>query len=279
MDQRTLAPNLFRSRLIPGAAVFYTLAALLGIPGIFLLFDRSYGDLWVQDMMLGGITSGLTAWRLIHFAVVVFSFLCPLIMAAGLWLTIGKRTVPGMRLMSAMSQVLLFTVNVTGLMALIYMIFRVIRYIAICIPVNEGIYLIYATMLPEAVMILQAWFLWKKLREFFDSFYGTAASITYTLTSGKLDSQPIPSFTATGFLILSIFGFLLIADELFTLTIVQSYVQDHYKILIASHPGQYFAAATLLCGAVANILMSLFLRRYNRSHERAVYYFRKNKMA
>lgn len=277
MDQRTLAPNLFRSRLIPGAAVFYTLAALFGIPGIILLFNESYGDLWLREMILGGITSGLAAWRLIHSAVVIFSFLCPFIMAIGLWLTIGKRTVPGMQLLSIMAQWLLYAVNATGLMALVYMIFRVVRYIALCIPLNEGIYLIYATMLPEAVMILQAWFLWKKFREFLDSFYGSAASITYTLTSGKLDSQPIPGFTATGFLVLAIFGFLLIIDELFTLTIVESYVQDYYKILVASHPGQYFSAATLLCGSIANILMSLYLRYYNRTHERAVYYFRKNK--
>lgn len=277
MDQRTLAPDLFRSRLIPGATILYTLAALFGIPGIILLFSESYAALWLQEMILGGITSGLAAWQLIHTAVVVFSFLCPAIMATGLWLTICKRTVPGMRLLSTMAQWLLYGVNATGILALIYLIYRIVRYTAYCIPLNEGIYLLYATMLPESVMILQAWFLWKKLREFLDSFYGSAASITYTLTSGKLDSQPIPGFTATGFLVLAVFGFLLIIDELFTLTIVQSYVQDYYKILIASHPGQYFAAACLLCGAMANILMSLYLRRYNRIHERAVYYFRKNK--
>lgn len=279
MDQRTLAPDLFRSRLIPGAAIFYTLAALFGTPGIVLLFSKSYNELWLREMMLGGITSGLAAWRLIHSAVVVFSFLCPVITSTGLWLTIRKRTIPGMQLLSTMAQWLLYGVNATGLMALIYMIYRVVRYTAYCIPLNEGIYLLYATMFPESVMILQAWFLWKKLREFLDSFYGSAASITYTLTSGKLDSQPIPGFTATGFVVLAIFGILLTVDELFTLTIVQSYVQDYYKILVASHPGQYFAAATLLCGAIANILMSLYLRYYNRTHERAVYYFRKSKKA
>lgn len=277
MDQHTLAPDLFRSRLVPGAAIFYTLAAISGLPGIILLFHKPYGDLWLNEMILGGITSGLAAWRLIHSAVVIFSFLCPLIMAVGLWLTLQKKTISGMRLLSAMAQWLFYGVNATGILALIYLIFRVVRYTAYCIPLNEGIYLLYATMLPEAVMVLQAWFLWKKLREFLDSFSDTAASITYTLSSGKLDSQPIPGFTATGFLVLAIFGVLCAIDELFTLTIVQSYVQDYYKILVASHPGQHLAAVSLISGAAANILMSLYLRYYNRTYERAVYYFRKNK--
>ena len=276
MEQRTLAPDLFRSWLIPCFTVLYTAAALCGISGILLLFDPAYTRLWYQDMYLSGITSGLAAWRLIRCAVMVFSFLCPFLMAVGLWMTLRKKVIPGMGLLSAMSKWLFYGVNITSAMALVYLIYRVIRYIIYCIPINEGIYLLDVTMLPEAVMVFQAWFLWKKLREFLDDFNGTAASITYTLTSGKLDSQPIPGFTSHGFMILAGFGLFLTVDELFTLTIVQSYVQDYYKILVASHPGQYLAAASLLTGALANVLVSIYLRRYNRLHERALYYARKH---
>ena len=43
----------------------------------------------------------------------------------------------------------------------------------------------------------------------------------------------------------------------------------------ATHLSKYAAAACLFFGAAANILLVLFLRRYNRLHERALYYQRK----
>ena len=58
---------------------------------------------------------------------------------------------------------------------------------------------------------------------------------------------------------------------------VYSYPNAYYKLLTATHWSQYLAFATLLSGAVANILIALYLRRYNRLHERALYYARKQK--
>jgi len=275
LDQRTLAPELFRSRLIPGAACFYTLAALCGIPGLVLLLSPSATAFWQEEILLSGITSGLAAWRLIDIAVTIFSCICPAIMAAGLWLAVGKKTLPGMKLISALPQWLFHGTTITGAMALAYLIFRSIRYIAYCATKNEGLYLLYTAIIPEALMVTQAWFLWKKLRDFLESFSDSAASITYTLVSGKLDSCPIPGFTATGFWILAIFGIVLAADRIFTMTIVYSYPNAYYKLLTATHWSQYFAFATLLSGAVANILTALYLRRYNRLHERALYYAKK----
>ena len=124
-------------------------------------------------------------------------------------------------------------------------------------------------------MVAQAWFLWKTLRKFLEAFMDTAASMTYTLYSGKLDTFPTPGFTATGFLILSVFGIVLAFDRIFTVTIVYDYLAAYYKILSAAHWSQYFSGITLLCGAAANILISIYLHRYNRLHERALYYARR----
>lgn len=275
MDQRTLAPELFRSPLVPAAAYFYTLAAMCGIPGIIFLFSPNSSALWMDEMALSGITSGLSAWRLIDIAVTFFSCICPVIMAVGLWLTMCKKSLPGMKLISALPHWLFQGTTVTGAMALAYLIFRTVRYVAYCATKNEGLYLLYTAAIPEALMVTQAWFLWKKLRDFLDSFSDTAASITYTLASGKLDSCPIPVFTATGLWILAVFGIVLALDRIFTVTIVYSYPNAYYKLLTATHWSQYLAFATLLSGAVANILLSLYLRRYNRLHERALYYTKK----
>lgn len=277
MYQKALAPDLFRSRLIPFAAVFYTLAALCGIPGLLLLFNSSYTQLWYQEMLLSGITSGLAAWRLIDIAVTFFSFVCPAVMSIGLWLTIRKNTLPGMNLLTAMARCLFHGTTVTGAMALIYLIYRSVRYIAYCTTKNEGIYLLYTALIPEALMVLQAWFLWKKLREFLDAFGDTAISITYTLTSGKLDPYPAPNFAITGLVILAVFGFFLAMDEVFTVTIAYNYPNAYYKLLTATHWGQYFAGFTLFAGAAANVLTALYLRRYNHLRERAIFFARKQK--
>ena len=277
MDQKTLAPDLFCSPVIFAAAAFYTLAALLGIPGLILLFDSSYTQLWYNDMLHSGITSGLAAWRLIDIAVICFSCVCPAVISVGLWLTVGKKTVPGMNMISSLAQWLFRGTTVTGAVALAYLIFRTVRYVAYCATKNEGLYLLYTAIVPEALMVTQAWFLWKKLREFLDAFSDTTVSIAYTLSSGKLDPYPTPSFAVTGLLILAVFGFVLAADAVFTVTIAYSYPNAYYKLLTATHWGQYCAGLTLFFGAVANVLTARYLRRYNRLRERAIFFARKQK--
>lgn len=277
MDQRSFVPDLFRSRLVPAAAIFYTLGALCGIPGIVLLFDTAAYELWQQDMLLSGISSGLAAWRLIFIAISLFSCLCPAVMAAGIWLNLSKNHRTGMKLLSALPQWLFHGTTVTGAAVLAYLIFRSLRYIAYCATKNGGSYLLYVAVIPEAFMVLQAWFLWKQLRRFLEAFTDTAASMTYTLISGKSDSIPTPGFTATGFAILSLLGLVLAADRIFTVTIVYSHPNAYYKLLTVGHWSQYLSCATLLFGAVANGLIFFFLRRYNRLHERAIYYARKQK--
>jgi len=277
MDQRTLAPDLFRSWLIPDTAFLYTAAALCGIPGIVLFFDPAATALWYREMLASEITSGLAAWRLIFMAVNLFSCVCPAVMAAGMWLNIGKKYLPGMKLLNILPQWLLHGTIVTGAMALAYLIFRAVRYIAYCATKNEGLYLLYTAIIPEAVMVTQAWFLWKTLRKFLEAFSDTASSITYTLASGKLDSMSTPGFTATGLVILAVVGIVIALDRIFTVTIVYDYLAPYYKILAATHWSQYASSASLFFGAVANILLAFFLRRYNRLHERALYYARKQK--
>lgn len=275
MEQRTLAPDLFRSWLIPGAACLYSAAAVWGIPGIVLFLDPAATALWYQEMLASGISSGFAAWRMIFMAVNLFACVCPAVMAAGLLLNLRKRHTSGMKLLTSLPQWLLRGTTITGAMALAYLIFRAVRYIAYCATKNEGLYLLYTAILPEALMVTQAWFLWKTLRKFLECFSDTAASIAYTLATGKLDSMSTPSFTVTGLVILAVFGIVIGIDRIFTVTIVYDYLAPYYKLVSATHWSQYAASASLLCGAAANILLALFLRRYNRLHERALFYARK----
>ena len=63
-----------------------------------------------------------------------------------------------------------------------------------------------------------------------------------------------------------------------TLTIVQDYVQSYYKIELAAHPGQLFAAASLMLCAGADALLAVCLRRYKRQCEWALHLQRKEKI-
>lgn len=72
--------------------------------------------------------------------------------------------------------------------------------------------------------------------------------------------------------------FLLAARRLVTLTIVQDYVQSYYQIELAAHPGQLFAAASLMLCAGADVLLAVYLRRYKRQCEWALHLQQKKKI-
>ena len=99
----------------------------------------------------------------------------------------------------------------------------------------------------------------------------SGASIAYTLATGKLDDRSIPSFAGTGFLVLSIMGMVLAVNRLFTLTVVINVVQSYYKLLVARHPALWAEAICLILGSAANLTMYLYLRRYKKITEQALY--------
>jgi hypothetical protein len=94
----------------------------------------------------------------------------------------------------------------------------------------------------------------------------------YTLSAGFLDPGSIPAFAATGLTVLGILGIVLSVDRMVTMTIVSDGFKQYYKFLIASHPGQWLAAATLFLGGIGDLLLSKYLKFYKRTSERALFY-------
>ncbi len=268
MSQKSIpvTPGQFKSFRITAAAICYTLSALLGIVGVVLLFDAEYAAILAQDHMAGGIqqASSLQTWHWIDTAITLLNFLCPAVMAVGLWLVLRQRFARGMKLIGMLYQGLLWVMYGTSIGALGLFLFRMLRYILVCMGLNEGAYYIYSLLVTEGLMAVQAWLLWLLIRKFLRDGADCAFSIAYTLASGKLDSIPIPSFPSLGLVILGCIQLALAWDKAFTLTLLFK----EYTLLTASHPGQYFASATLVTGAVGNLLLSLYLRKYNRICER-----------
>jgi len=282
--ERELIPvdlRKFHSSLTAAAAVFYALAAVSGLVGAALLLDPGSRAALTKDVILSGILerSAINTWGLIHGTIGILAFFCPAFLATGTVLTLKGQVHKGTTLLHGLAKGLHMAVAVSGAMALAVLLFRLGRYILMCLGFNEGLYLLYTMILSEAMMVVQAFLLYKLLRHFLLCARECAASIGYTLSAGALGNTTWPAFAATGLLILGIVCIILASDRFFTLTIVDSYPTDYYSILITEDPIQVFTGTALFLGGIGNILLSVFIRRFKKQAERIIYDHRKQKLA
>ena len=263
----------------PGISVgvMYILSALLGIPGIILLFSPDYQSFLIRDLMVSGIAnpSSLRTWRMLGSGITVLAFAGPCLMAAGLTAARFHRPARGAGLLATAAQWLLWGVTAGGIAAAAVFLIRLVRYIVINSTEPSGVMAIYSMLISESLMAVITVFLFFLTRRFLNCCIDSGTSIAYTAATGKADNRSIPGFTATGFLILGIAGLVLAVDRLLTMTIVVNVVKSYYKILVADHPGLWLEAACLTCGSGANFLMYRYLRRYKKQTEQLLYDARK----
>lgn len=270
--------NKLKSPLISASSFLYILAAVAGIPGVMLLFNRDYALLLVQDLIAGGISdaSSIRSWQMINAAISILACFGPGLMAAGLLITRNGKAVRGLGILSTATQWLLYAVYASGGVCLAIFVFRFIRFLIVNGSHLGGIVAIYSMIISEGLMGVQAVFLFFLIRKFLNCCLDSTASMTYTLATGKLDDRSIPSLPATGFLILAIVGLFIAVNRLFTLTIVVNVVHSYYKLLIASHPALWAEAVCLILGSIANVMICRYLRSYKKITEQALYEARKN---
>ena len=264
-----VSPDILRSRLIRPAAIAYSLSALAGLVSVVLLFVPGAARAMLEDMVLSGITnrSALGTWQFIHTCVTAVVFLWSAMMSLYLLGMLTGRAGKGLNLVYHAAHLGLRAVNISGICALVLLIYRLARFLILNFNLYDWLYQVYAMAISEALMVAQAWFLFTLLRRFLDSLCDAAASMGYTLAAGKLDRPTIPSFTANGFLVLGIAGLLMFFDRFFTVTIVRDYMQDYYALLTAEHPLLQFTAGAFLFGGIGSIFVSIYLRRYKRRCE------------
>lgn len=274
MKERVIpAPlDLFASSLIPAAAVLYACGAFFGLGAVGALFLPGALSVLTEDLISGGITdpSSIRTWTVIHVGLILAGFLCALGMTVGLILE-RRRKGEGLDLLYNLARCLVWAVRISGVCTLALMIFRLVRYLLACPWADAGIYYAYVMLVPEAVMIAQAVWLFFLLLRFLEDISGAAVSMAYTRVCERLDSRTISGFCATGFWILTALNTYLAADRMFTVTIVQAFEGDYYSVLLASHPVLVLAAVMFACGAVANLLIGLYLKRYKRTTGRLMF--------
>lgn len=283
MSQSAVAvpQDVYRSKLPAWAAAFFTAAALLGLPGVILLFHREYQNFLIQDLYLSGVVevSAANTWHFLETLITMVHFLCCGILSCGLLFAQKGKFYRGIHLLTTAAKWLLYGLYALGIFALVMLAYRLIRYIFFAVQVNGGSYLILMTVLSEGLMAAAAFLVYTLLRRFLNTSLDNIVSIGYTISSGKLDSHSISSFTATGLIGLAAVCLVLSMNHMYTLTIIDSFPQDYYKILVAERPGQYLAAASCVACAAGNILLATYLRRYKRKDERFRYALRKEIMS
>lgn len=263
----------FRSPMTAVAAVFYALAALCGLGGAALLLDPGSRAALTEDIILSGIQepSAVASWMLIHSVIGILAFLCPGVLALGMGMVQRGRVHRGMDILHGLSQWLYYGVNASTCLTLAVLAFRLVRYIIMCLGTNGGAYFLYTMLLSEAIMVAQAYLLFRLVRRFLADARECAASIGYTLSCEMLDETTYPGFAATGLLILGLVCLVLSSDRLLTLTIIDRYPQDYYKFLITNDPIQILTGCALALGAVGNFLTAAYLRRFKYTAERIIY--------
>lgn len=267
-------PGMFRSPLLPAAAVFLALGFSLGLGSLFFLLDPTYPAAITGKLITSGIrtASALSTWRLIHICVSLAGTLCPALTLWGIFRAAKGRYAKGLNFLSDGAKYLRRAVHISAAAALALCLFRTGRYLLSLIGRGDWLYQLFAFCVMEGLMIVQAVFLYRLLCRFLEDCEGCAASMAYTLSSGKLDPGGIPAFCPTGLVILGILGIVLSVDRMVTMTIGSDGYQQYYKFLISTHPGQWLCAASSLFGGIGDILLSLYVRFYSRSSERAIFY-------
>lgn len=267
-------PGMFRSALAPAAAVCLTLGSLLGLGSVLFLLDPGYLSALTQKILQSGIrtASALATWRLIHIVICFICTVCPAVTLWGMRQAGKGRYAKGLNFLSDAAKWLRYTIHVTSAAALALCLFRIGRYFWGLIGRGDWLYQLFASFVMEGLMIVQAVLLYRLLCRFLEACEGCAASMAYTLSSGKLDPGSIPALCPSGLLILGVLGIVLSVDRMVTMTIASDGFQQYYKFLLSTHPGQWLSAATLFIGGIGDILLALYVKFYSRTSERAVFY-------
>lgn len=274
MDRTSVsAPSeLFRSPLLPVAAVCYCAATVPGVLCALTLVKPGTMDVLINDLLEGGTGSGdaLITWCVFHVTLILLGLICVGTMALGLVTELWIRPGRGLSLLRMISQGLYYGLHGFGAVLGTLFVYRFVRFLVINLPTAGGLYATYAMVISEGLMGSLAVGVFVLLRNFLDCACRSAASMAYTRYSGVLDSVSIPGGTATGFLVLGLFGLYLAVERMTTLTIVWA-LQPYYKLLVASHPALYLTAAMYALGSAGNFLVSAYLRRYKRTTERLLF--------
>lgn len=262
--------RLFHSKWIPVAAVCLLLATIFGIPGVVMQFHPEYIAYWQNRLADVQSADARLTWRIIHTGASVLALLCPAVFTVAFVLVLAKRADKGLGLVSWVGQIMGYLIVGVSVLLQAVVAYRVIRYVLVCIRQDTGVYLIYAMLVTEGILLVGVWAAIRFLRRFLNSISDSADSMAVTFFCGKLDTAPTPALTSTGFLVSGIICVVFGVDRLVDLTVVQEVTRAYYAVVLGENPVLRLEGVSYLFSAAANFLIFGYVRRYKRIAERIV---------
>lgn len=266
----TVEKGTFQSPLVPIIAVLFAVAAVCGLAAIGTLFHPSSIPAVIRDMEVAQIydTGAQMTWLVLYIAVTAVNSVGTLVLSTGMFLVLSGRHYQGMDLLYNSAKGLRIALIGSGAAALAYFIFRAVRYTVLCLQSISGLVPLYAMVVMEGLMLVLAWVVFTKLRQFLECSIDTVASIGYTLSAGKLNAPTIPAFSAIGFLIFAIVDVILAVDRFITFSFTQMNLHLIFKVPVSTDPVQILSGLSLGFAAIGGVLMFVYLRGYKRKSER-----------
>lgn len=272
MNQQTVSveKGIFRSALLPVAAFFLAAAAISGALAVGYLFHPASISAILTDLKWGQIhePGAQRTWLVIYIGVTAINCLGTLVLSSGIFLTLFGRYFVGTSLLYNSAKYAQLAVNLAGAVLLPYFIIRVVRYAIICCQSNDGLMPLVSMLLMEAMMGALAWFLFVELRKFLDCGMDAAASIGYTLSSGKLKPPAIPPFSVSGFLFLGMIDLGIALDRFFSFGYIQTQFEVIYQPPVTRDPVQIISGLSFSFAALGSLALYRYLRGYKSKSEK-----------
>jgi hypothetical protein len=246
------------------------LATIFGIPGVVMQFHPEYIAYWQNRLADVQSADARLTWRIIHTGASVLALLCPAVFTVAFVLVLAKRADKGLGSVSWVGQIMGYPIVCVSVLLQAVVAYRVIRYVLVCIRQDTGVYLIYAMLVTEGILLVGVWAAIRFLRRFLNSISDSADSMAVTFFCGKLDTAPTPALTSTGFLVLGIICVVFGVDRLVDLTVVQEVTRAYYAVVLGENPVLRLEGVSYLFSAAANFLIFGYVRRYKRIAERIV---------
>lgn len=273
MDKKyvSVEKGIFSSKLLPIGTFTFILAAICSLSTIILLFLPASIHSIVKDIEHGQIydPSAQQTWLTVYILFSVINCIGTVILASGLVITLCKKHYIGMNIIYYGAKYSHKGLTVFGILALVYFIYRIIRYTILCFEdINETFMALISCYAMEGIMFVLVFFIFKKFREFLDSCVDCSVSINYTLNSNKIFAPTIPPLSVSGFLYLGIIDTYLTIDRLFSFSYTQtSYNKVVYNVPLNTEPIHLISGLSFLFAAIGSILLYIYLRGYKSKCE------------
>ena len=269
----TIDKSIFKSKLIPIATVFCTLASFFSIITVIKFFDPQ-SMIAIKSKYLAYAVGSASAIYTYTFIYILFSVIClitSIVLSIGLILIVLGQTYNGLNFLHHSYNILYYVFTGAGVVTALYFIYKLIKYFVETWQINHDALAIVASLTAliwEGLLFAVVVICFLAVRNFLYSCTVTTISINYTVSLNKLNAPSIPPLSILGFLIFGIADFFIAIDRLILLSHDRNEILDGKYILITPVHMQQLSSIPFILAGIGSILIYIYLRFYKQKAER-----------